>query len=194
MLKEGETTQSLLCSPTLEVFWVRRVIPGKLSWNCRLLSNNTRKRDCTVTAVVSYGQGLWVSRDILRKWSWNGQPLVDHSGEKLNGHCCGLKQVELCLKDGLEMTGCMMITLEGETAWSLLWSPMDKVFNSLELYLGDGIEMPGHSAEMLGCRDSTVTVVVSQVRRAALGRWSSSDGLISSDTGGRDSVVTFGVP
>ena len=60
------------------------------------------------------------------------------------------------------MAGYSVVTLQGETEWFLLWSPRLELFRSVELYLGDGLEMLDNSVATVAEKLSMVVLEASQ--------------------------------
>ena len=52
--------------------------------------------------------------------------------------------------DVLEVAEHSVVTLWGDIEWLLLWSPGTELFKLVVLYLGDGLQMAGHSSFTLG--------------------------------------------
>ena len=107
VIQERKTAHLLWFLESLELYLT-------MVLKCRLLSDGTEERDFMVAVEVSH------SRDL--KVSGVNTSLVKSPRTGV------FRSAELHLGGGLEMAGCLVVTLGGETGWSLLRSPRTELF------------------------------------------------------------------
>ena len=201
MTLDGKIMQ-LLLSLLGQSFWSLQIYTQRQSGNGRAHGGDTGEVDCTVTVEVFWDGPPHVGRVTLWRWPWNHRQLSTKILEKtLHVHWYKspktevFELIEIYSTCGLEMTGKYLVTLEGESAWSLLRSPRTEVFELVDLYLGDSLEMAGHLVGTRGrlhihywCLWGCIAVEVS---RDILWRQSRNVRVLSGGTGGGDSAQSL---
>ena len=108
---------------------------------------------------------LQVDRNLLWRWSWNGQLSVTlwktaHSLFMVSRRQSSLSTYSCTWGMFLKWQDNLWWYCEGRKKWSLLWSPGTDLFRLIKLYMGYSLEMAGHSVMALGTEQLLIHIMV----------------------------------